>query len=135
MKGIELPVNVLVIIAVAVLVMLALVAMYMAGMLGWGPGAVQSAKTAACGQLMNVNCNENPENFNVNYDATGDGRIVGGRLSTNDNLQVLCNMNLGCKLKPQPPATDNLASWVTGDPFNDGQRICCKQQCGCANIG
>jgi hypothetical protein len=56
MKGLELPVNTLVVIAIAVLVMLGLVAMYMAGT---GPFTVvveMSARGASCNMLTSSNC-------------------------------------------------------------------------------
>ncbi len=116
MKGIELPVNMLVIIAIAVLVLLGLVGMYMAGMLGGGPPmTIQAAKAAACAQMMNEQCNRNPADYHVNYDANGDTKV-----DSKDNLQLLCNNNLGCGSE----ATDN------------AKLVCCKQRvCGCTNIG
>jgi hypothetical protein len=56
MKGLELPVNTLVVISIAVLVMLGLVAMFMAGT---GPFTIvveMSAKGSACNVLTSANC-------------------------------------------------------------------------------
>ncbi|MFQ6009544.1 MAG: hypothetical protein ACE5J7_00250 [Candidatus Aenigmatarchaeota archaeon] len=68
MKGIELPVNVLVIIAVAVLVMLGLVAIYFAN-----PGDVlakSAATNEACGELQQKGCREgNLNNIPFGYGA------------------------------------------------------------------
>lgn len=121
MKGIELPVNVLVIIAVAVLVMLALVAMYMAGTQGAGPMAALAAKNTACGQLLNQQCDVNPNTLSVNYDANANGQIKFVNDASGDNLQVLCNKNFGCESK---------GAWGSAEQIK-----CCKQACGCSNIG
>ncbi|MEM5804484.1 MAG: hypothetical protein QXU82_01405 [Candidatus Aenigmatarchaeota archaeon] len=64
-KGIELPVNVLVIIAVAVLVMLGLIAIYFAN-----PGNVlaeNSARNAACSELQSRGCDSNTANIPFKY--------------------------------------------------------------------
>ena len=65
MKGIELPVNVLVIIAVAVLVMLGLIAIYFAN-----PSSVlaeSSAKNKACSELQQRGCDASTINVPFNY--------------------------------------------------------------------
>ena len=53
MKGIELPINILVIVAIAVIVLLGMVALYFAG---WTPFSsslsYQSVKNTACEQLV-----------------------------------------------------------------------------------
>jgi hypothetical protein len=65
MKGIELPVNVLVIIAVAVLVMLGLIAIYFAN-----PSSVlveNSAKNKACSELQSRGCDSNTAGIPFSY--------------------------------------------------------------------
>lgn len=53
MKGIELPVNILVIIAIAVIVLLGLIGLYMAGMLGPGISIQQrQAWNTGCGAIV-----------------------------------------------------------------------------------
>ena len=76
MKGIELPVNVLVIIAIAVLVLLGLVALYVASLQGIGPLAVMTAKGSACSELINRVCETtDPENIYLGVDITVDGKV------------------------------------------------------------
>ncbi len=59
MKGMELPVNVLVIIVIAVIVLIALVALFM---VSWGQGsrgiAIDTAKNSACQRYISLGCCE-----------------------------------------------------------------------------
>jgi hypothetical protein len=56
MKGLEMPVNTLVVIAIAVLVMLGMIAMYMAGSGGGTIIAETAAKSSACNDLVQRGC-------------------------------------------------------------------------------
>jgi len=96
MKGIELPINILVIIAMAVMVLLGLVAIYMGG---FGPGAGEmqknAAKNQACQELISKGyCGDAVKTSNVpvsGFDANKDGTMG------NDNLKDLCENFYGCK--------------------------------------
>jgi len=118
MKGIELPINILVIIAMAVMVLLGLVAIYMGGF-GGGAGQIQlnSAKTDACQELIRSGkCGDASYTSNINvtgFDANKDGSLNPG--TSGDNLQSLCIKWYGCT------DTDNRA-------FVD---CCHKKVCGC----
>lgn len=86
MKGIELPVNVLVIIAIAVLVLLGMIALYTSGILSLQPVEVANLKNSACLQLADKGClATNTETTLVPKDITGDGII-----DNSDNFQTLC---------------------------------------------
>ena len=100
MKGIELPISTLIIIAVALLVLLGIIALWMAG---WGGGStgvsVDTAKAAACGVLMrNVSgCTTvDPDSIVFNssqypvpdFDVDQDGVI---REIADDTLRDLCD--------------------------------------------
>ena len=117
MKGIELPINILVIIAMAVMVLLGLVAIYMGGF-GGGAGQIQlnNAKTEACQELIRAGqCGNASYTSNINvtgFDANKDGSLNPG---TGDNLKTLCVNWYGC------PSS-------VGREFVD---CCHKKVCGC----
>ena len=114
MKGIELPINVLVIVSIAVIVLLGLVVLYFIGFNPFSSGVnMQSLKNSAC------------TDFALNYDC---GRRGGKRtsdiiLGTNtlnlvpNTLNQLCQDKLGCK----------------GSLYDDSEKIeaCCRSVCGC----
>jgi hypothetical protein len=106
MKGIELPINILVIIAMAVMVLLGLVAIYMGG---FGPGGSEmqknAAKNQACQELISKGyCGNYSSTKYVNvtgFDADRDGSMdpgpgITGDKETNDNLYMLCKNFYGC---------------------------------------
>ena len=66
MKGISLPVNMLVIIIVAIIVLLALVALFLGGYTGVGVIDAAGAKGKACSVVINNQCN----------DAAGEKRVL-----------------------------------------------------------
>ncbi len=73
MKGIELPINVLVIVAVAVIVLLGIVALFMLGFSPFGTiSGQESYKNAACTELTRGGCTDNPNEIQVNFDANKD---------------------------------------------------------------
>ena len=106
MKGMELPVNVLVIIAVAVLVMLGLIAIYLSN-----PGDVlaeNSAKQKACSELQSRGCDTSLTGIPFNY-------------KTFTNLKTYCdtkcvdykdayNKDLCCKVRVCSGSCPNLPS-------------------------
>jgi cytochrome c-type biogenesis protein CcmE len=91
-KGIELPVNVMVIIAIAVIVLLGLVALFTFGIRSGVPLQVQLEKGTACTSLVNRGCVETaPSDVDVSIDVTDDGKVVKGE----DTLQKLCDKYFG----------------------------------------
>jgi len=97
MKGIELPINALIIIVVAVLVLLGIVSLWMSG---WGGGSqgitIEAAKAAGCGALMrnSTGCTGVDTDYIYydgsvltvpRFDANGDGSFTHA-----DNLTELC---------------------------------------------
>ncbi len=108
MKGIELPINVLVIIVVAFMVLLGIVALYYGGFTGpVGAMSSEGAKVKYCGVLMkNVfGCSTVDPAVDVtidDYDADTDGTIdagpgtgVCGVAAAQDNLQMLAICHYG----------------------------------------
>jgi hypothetical protein len=75
-KGVELPINILVIVAIAVIVLLGLIALYF---VGWGPFAgaagLEGVKNAACRELVQgTNCAGDSWAITIsNFDADDDG--------------------------------------------------------------
>ncbi len=98
-KGIELPVNVLVIIVIGVLVLIALATMVASGILSLKPISIMMEKNSACAQFTCGSGNQNPS---INVDlGTFDKNLVGlckydGRCTTGDltELKKYC----GCPL-------------------------------------
>lgn len=86
-KGIELPVNMLVIIAIAVIILVALVALLTTGIISWRPGEVQLAKGAACSKLINQGCmSTSTSTINTSLsDSTGQP----------ESLQAMCEKEFG----------------------------------------
>jgi hypothetical protein len=99
MKGVELPINTLVIVVLAVIVLLGILALYF-GVWNSQQGGLtlEGAKNNACRVLLTMNCNQLLENITVNdFDADKDGRLnnpgpgTGACLTTQgDNLYMLC---------------------------------------------
>ncbi len=126
MKGVELPINILVIVAVAVVVLLGLVALYF---VGWSPFpktvGLESVKNDACRVLVQEKrCSGNTWTIQIaNYDADGDGQNDGGTRYTGncgDVAQVLDdNLFSLCKCVYGYTGTYNVI---------DGS---CKKMCGC----
>ncbi len=110
-KGIELPINTLVVVAIAVIILLAVAAFFMGV---WTPSAggmqALAAKNRACGQLMNIGCNDATEsdmrsiNFDFDYDNSGT--------TADDNLYGYCKYSY-----PSLSGGELLKS--------------CKKMCGC----
>ena len=110
MKGIELPINVLVIVVIVVIVLIAVIAVYFTG---WTPYAssagLDATKNDICRRLvMGHGCNVDPDQIEITtFDADNSGTLNDG-----DNLQDLC---------------DNF--YATG-----GDVDACKAICGCGGV-
>jgi len=134
MKGVELPINILVIVAVAVVVLLGIVALYF---VGWSPFpatvGLESAKNEGCRQLVQERrCGTDTWNIEIdNFDADQDGAVgsqdtgivVGPCRGTvgqaEDTLFMLCYCHYAMD-QIGPPA-------LTTDQVNAR----CKELCGC----
>ena len=106
MKGVELPINILVIVAIAVIVLLGLVALYF---VGFGPfsatAGIEAVKNQACTVLNpRAGCTTDPSSVTVNYDVGNDGD------TSNDNLQEFAEAFYGCA---------------------DGDTSCSRRLCSC----
>ena len=83
-KGIELPVNVLVIIVIAVLVLIALATLVATGVLSLRPVQIQLEKNAACSAIVASNCATEPSQIKVNVDLGTKGD------KSDDTFENLC---------------------------------------------
>ena len=121
MKGIELPINILVVVAVAVIVLLGVIALYFGGFLGpAGTMTQESAKESACTYVMNkvggcMTANTSAIIFGAAggppaYDADGDGTIESTDTAGADTLQALCDTYFGAA----------------------GSQATCRRVCGCS---
>ena len=86
MKGVELPINILVIVAIAVIVLLGLVALYFVGFNPFSTTAgLEGIKNKACQALVQTNnCGVATSTIPVSYDVGGDSD------ATNDFLDDFC---------------------------------------------
>jgi hypothetical protein len=77
MKGVELPINSLVIIVICLIVLLSVVAFYFFGWRPWSMTVTQeSARNNACQMLAVMGCRAHPANISVSsFDADKDGNI------------------------------------------------------------
>jgi hypothetical protein len=89
MKGIELPVNVLVIIVIAVIVIIALVALLTGGIPLLGPVQVSAVFNAGCTSLQDAGCMDSSA-IHVNLDVNSD-KIIDEK----DTLLGLCQTKYG----------------------------------------
>lgn len=111
-KGIELPLNTMVVLAAAMIVLIVLVVLFMLVFPApFGPFAMESAKNQACLQVTSDCANANPSGISVSFDVKNkDGTDL------DDNLQSMCERYYGC-----------------GDKTTDNEKKdCCKKVCGCA---
>ena len=97
MKGVELPINVLVIVAIAIVVLLGLVGLFLAGFLGGSTTfTVAQAKNNACAQLVQRGCaTTSTLDVPAGYDVDGNGVITFNSSATGENLQYFCQQKFG----------------------------------------
>lgn len=106
MKGLELPINTLIIVVLALIILLAVLALFYGV---WGPGSsgitLDAAKSSACQMLLSTGCHDTRTIYLQDFDADKDGEINeksniveideimacgGGGMDTGDNLFMLC---------------------------------------------
>ncbi len=77
MKGIELPINILVIVAVAIIVLLGVVALfYSSWFTGTGPVTSQTAVSKACAIATRIGCTADPTTVYMTDDGTAAGTPI-----------------------------------------------------------
>jgi Tfp pilus assembly protein PilW len=132
MKGVALPIEVLVIIVIAVIVLLGMVAVYFAG---WTPFAetagVDAVKNNACKKLA-YDCSKDPKDVLVtDLDADQDENADSGTTWTWYDPPTVAGSTCGAT-SPADPAdsNDNLAALCAC--FYDARTIeACRRLCGC----
>ncbi|HLC51328.1 MAG TPA: hypothetical protein VJH90_03055 [archaeon] len=129
-KGLELPVNMLVVIAIAVIVLLGVVALYLVGFGGPASGiTLQSITTNACQDLLRAGtCSDANAVFSVQipkFDANKDGTSNPGpgkptaTSKGQDNLGTLC--------------INYYAATYDTTKLNDFREACNVRVCGCSS--
>ena len=122
-KGIELPINTLVVVAIAVIILLAVAAFFMGV---WTPSAggmqALAAKNDACGKLMNIGCADASISdmekipFNYDYDGSGtttDDNLFGycqTQLRSSTDIKVDCKKMCGCQIGTKSSKTTSCIS-------------------------
>jgi hypothetical protein len=73
MKGIELPINILVIVAVAIIVLLGVVALfYSSWFTGTAPVSLEAAKSQACNSMSRAGCSVLASSITITYGTATD---------------------------------------------------------------
>ncbi len=133
MKGVELPLNMMIIIAVVLLVLLGILSLWTGGWVGQTRSVdLETARAKACAELIRRGCEPNVVGVQIDdFDADQDGRIDPGNwittgcaetppasiIHTADNLHMLCYCWYRIPLLP-----------TTEFQFK------CKKLCGCPYI-
>jgi hypothetical protein len=126
LKGLELPVNTMIVVVVCLIVLLAIVALFY-GTWNSGKGALsqEAAKNSACQALVAMSCNADPSSISVrDFDADRDGN-----LNTVGNLKGACNSAQGDTLYMLCKCWYGISEvlYPTPEQFNDQ----CKSVCMC----
>lgn len=93
MKGIDLPVNTLIIIIVAVLVLLAIIVLFLGGYTGVQTIDASTALTKACLMVINNGCKPDVLDKNVCADILCVKKVDLGQKGTPDTVMGICNAN------------------------------------------
>jgi len=133
MKGIELPVNVLVIVAIAVIVLLGMLTLFMGGFGGFaGTQEQTTAWSKACGSVLS-NCAGSHSSDGVTTIKIGDAQVstfggLCGNLGKYDNTKVSFTPSATGGSFGISTATTSLASADVGRTDLNG----CNRACGCS---
>jgi hypothetical protein len=87
MKGLELPVNILILLVIAIIVLIAISVLFYGTYSGSSNGfGLAKAKNTACTMVISIGCDKaKSEEIMVNFDANKDGKI-----DSADTLSELC---------------------------------------------
>jgi len=123
MKGLELPINTLIIIVLAMVILLAILAM-LYGV--WTPGSagltLESAKNSACQMLMSTGCRDASMIMVYNFDADRDGEFDPGEGGGN------------CNDPSDPTAQDNLYTLCKCWYSEPNEQNCREEICNCPKV-
>ena len=103
-KGMEMPVNMLVIIAIAVIILVALIALLTIGIGGGKPIEIQLAMSTACSKLVNAGC--------IAVDTGTIQTTIKNADGTYKTLQQLCDSDFGAL----------------------GNAVACMRECNCPGV-
>jgi hypothetical protein len=114
MKGIELPINILVIVAIAVIVLLGLVVLYFVGFNPFSSGiSLTALKNQACG------------NFTLSYSCGSRGATTQSVLLSANSFGITTLFDLCCKKLGMTSATPPACTYTAAANTE------CAQLCGC----
>ena len=122
MKGVELPINVIVIVVLALVVLLGILALF-SGV--WTPGvagiSLEAAKNNACQMLVSTGCDSPASIIVKDFDADKDGTLNEARSDVNNNADA-------CTPGAATNSGDNLymlcKCWYGADETDCETRIC-----------
>ena len=126
MKGVELPLNTIVIIAIVLLVLLGVLSLWTGGWGGQALGVdIESVRAKACAELIRRGCDTSPAYIWIyDFDADKDG-VVGD----------VGNWHVVCGQSPPGVPGDNLLQlcrcWYGFDMLDPDLFRKCKELCGC----
>ena len=117
MKGMELPINTLIIVIIAIIVLIGVVAFFLGV---WNPGTsglqLETIKSSACQRLVSFGCSEPKDVVIRDFDADKDGGLDPGTGWNPGNPSSTANQ-------------DNLAALCWNYYFKD--EGACKELCNC----
>jgi len=135
MKGVELPINILVIVAIAIIVLLGLIALYF---LGWNPfqmgAGLEGIKNEACAIMVRRGCKDSSSDYIfkfdgnelTQFDADQDG-LVGG---DEENERWVWDRD---ECGKDNDKADSLAA-LCQCFYNKNTEVECKKLCGCVVV-
>ena len=135
MRGMELPINVLVVVAIAIIVLLGVIILYF---IGWSPFStaitLESIKNKYCAMVIQHGCPSDVRWFTISdFDANRNGKTgwANGETTASfdwTNLPVACTLGVS-NIDPNVYG-DNLASLCYCYYFRQSD-VACRQLCGC----
>ena len=129
MKGVSLPINVLVIVVIAIIVLLGIVALYFGGFSPFSSSiSVEGVKNELCSEEVREGCDDLVASQTTDtFDANKNGKVGGSEITQNFNWNSLPS----CDASTVSTAHgDNLAS-ICYCFYGRTTEILCRQLCGC----
>lgn len=124
MKGLSLPINVLVIVVVAIIVLLGVVAIYFGGFSPFSSAiSVEGVKNGVCEEIVRTGCTKDPATINLpEFDADQDG--LTGTTDVGNDVTGNCGSSTPGELDDN---FENLCRCF----YNRNTKSDCRQLCGC----
>lgn len=132
LKGVELPINVMIIVTLALIVLIAIIALFFGV---WNPGkgsiTLEVAKNNACQMLISLGCDDiDPASISINdFDANKDGNLIGGAGTLSNPWSSSKDCSSGSNVGS---SKDNLATLCLCY-YSQSTQAKCRQICGCSS--